>query len=249
MIVEEEVLRLLERGETSGNFYRLPSGQLERKLYERVNKVLEAAGGKWNRRAQKHEFEGIAAADALEPVFLTGQIVSAKSEFGFFETPPAIADRVVALARIDVLHEVLEPSAGRGALARRALAITPNVDAIELLGANFQVLLALEPRLRVAQTGDFLQIAPRPMYDRVIMNPPFAKRADVKHIFRAAQWLRPGGRLVAIASAAVTFRDDSLGRDFRAMVEGHGGEIEKLPAGSFKESGTDVNPVLISFDV
>lgn len=247
MIVTQDVLEVLDKSEVQGNFLALGPEKLDRDLYLRVAKVIELAGGKWNRRAGKHLFDGISAADALEPVFLTGQIVSAKSEFGFFETPSSIVFAMITMAKLREHHEVLEPSAGRGAIAERVLAITPYVDAIELLPANFQALLELRPPLRNVTNSDFLETIPLPHYDRILMNPPFAKRADVQHITKAAKWLRPGGMLVSVASAAVGFRDDYLGRTFRELIASGHGDILPLPTGSFKESGTDVNTVLVTY--
>lgn len=56
MRVDDEVLAVLSRAETNGFELKL-TGQLDRKLYERTNKVLEAAGGKWSRKAKAHIFE------------------------------------------------------------------------------------------------------------------------------------------------------------------------------------------------
>lgn len=245
MKIDREVLEVLDKAEAQGNYLILGPEKLSRDLYLRVAKVIELAGGKWERKAGKHVFANTSASDALEPVFLTGQIVSAKSEFGFFETPPPLAAYVIECAEMEHYHEVLEPSAGRGAIAHIARNISDRVDAIELLPANFAALLQLSPRLRNVTQADFLESLPLPHYDRVVMNPPFAKRMDVRHITHAFKWLRPGGRLVAIASASVQFRDDTLGRDFRALVDSHGGSCELLPEGSFKESGTEVNTCLV----
>ena len=57
--------------------------------------------------------------------------------------------------------------------------------------------------------------------------------------------LAPGGRLVAILSAGVTFRDDRKTRAFRQMVASMGGEFEELPADTFASSGTGVRTVLV----
>ena len=46
-----------------------------------------------------------------------GAYSSQKHDFGFFETPPNLAKRVVDLAQLEAGMVVLEPSAGRGGLA------------------------------------------------------------------------------------------------------------------------------------
>jgi hypothetical protein len=46
--------------------------------------------------------------------------------------------------------------------------------------------------------------------------------------------------------AGVVFRENKLAVEFRALVEDRGGSIEALPEGSFKESGTMVNTVVVT---
>ena len=54
---------------------------------------------------------------------------------------------------------------------------------------------------------DFLSYAPTGVrYDRIVMNPPFEKRQDTRHIDHALDLLAPGGRLVAIASGSFESR-------------------------------------------
>jgi hypothetical protein len=45
---------------------------------------------------------------------------------------------------------------------------------------------------------DFLTATPRPIYDRILMNPPFGKDAHIEHVRHAYDWLLPGGELVAV---------------------------------------------------
>ena len=77
------------------------------------------------------------------------------------------------------------------------------------------------------------------------MNPPFADQADIDHVTHALSFLKPGGKLVAIMSAGVTFREDRKASDFRALIWGMGGTMNELPEDSFKQSGTNVRTVLV----
>ncbi len=77
------------------------------------------------------------------------------------------------------------------------------------------------------------------------MNPPFSNGADIAHVTHAIQFLAPGGRLVAILSAGVSFRTDKTHTAFRALLEAHNATTEPLPADTFKDSGTSVNTVLV----
>ena len=64
-------------------------------------------------------------------------------------------------------------------------------------------------------------------------------------VTHAMRFLRPGGKLASIMSTGVEFREDRRTREFRELVRLHGGRIERLPSGTFRESGTDVETVLV----
>ena len=244
--IEPNILSILERAETEGSSLRL-TGKLDRKSYVAVNAVLEAVGGKWNKKAKAHVFE-CDADDALEQILLTGEVITKKTvqqEFGFFPTPEAIAHEAVSAARIEPGMLVLEPSAGHGALAELARAHGGKVHCFELLADN---VAELEKRLLPVTAGDFLEQPVDPIYDRVVMNPPFAKQADIKHVMHALKFLKPGGRLVAIMSAGSTFRSDRRTVEFNMAVEEMGGRVTRLPDGAFKAAGTMVNTILLTLD-
>lgn len=78
------------------------------------------------------------------------------------------------------------------------------------------------------------------------MNPPFDRGRDVDHVTHALKFLKPGGRLVSIMAAGVEYRTDRKTSDFRATVERFKGSIRDLPFGSFAESGTNVNTVIVT---
>ncbi|WP_424627569.1 hypothetical protein [Bradyrhizobium sp. SYSU BS000235] len=97
--------------------------------------------------------------------------------------------------------------------------------------------------------GDFTLVHPEPIFDRAVMNPPFPRQADIDHVMHAIGFLKPGGRIVAIMSAAITFRGDTKTTRFRDLIEERRGFIKPLPTGSFKSSGTMVNTVVVSFNI
>lgn len=252
--VDQAVLVALSRATTDGANLHL-QGQLDRKLYAQVRTVIEAAGGKWNRRAEAHVFDG-PAADAIEAVLLTGRIVRPQ-DFGFFETSGEALESLIDAAAIRQGDRVLEPSAGTGNVVGAALAAGAGfVQAVELLVANavkiakrFEEAAVAEPPRLTILNGNFLNIDPPGMwrpFDRVVMNPPFNGRADLAHVRHAARFLTPGGRLAAIMASGVLFRADRASVDFRSWVSAQGGEIAIMPEGSFKAAGTGVNTVLVT---
>ena len=174
--------------------------------------------------------------------------------FGFFETPPELAERVASAAGLwrdpadqSAPLRILEPSAGRGALALavRAKAPTASISCVEIQPDHVAHLRGLG--LGAVWPVDFLAApgAGLGRFDRIVMNPPFDGQRDVDHVTHALQFLAPGGRLVAIMSAGAAFRQDAKAQAFRALVDRYKGEFQDLPPGSFAAAGTNVNTVLL----
>ncbi|MGA5767383.1 methyltransferase [Streptomyces pseudogriseolus] len=242
MNVPTDVLQVLDRAHTDGPRLTL-TGTLDRKLYLDTDKVLKAAGGKWNRKDRAHLFDG-DAADAIEQIILTGQVTSAKQQFGYFPTPAPIVQQLIEHADIQPGMRVLEPSAGRGAIALAAVRAGAVVDCVEIQPEHANAITAEREHSITVLCADFLTTDPQPVYDRVVMNPPFARQADITHVKHAYEALKPGGRLVAVMSAGVTFRQTSAAVAFRSRLAALGGQLHPLPEGAFKESGTGVNTVI-----
>jgi protein-L-isoaspartate O-methyltransferase len=171
------------------------------------------------------------------------QVVSAPQ---LFPTPPALADRMVQLAQIKNGQEVLEPSAGTGAIVdaiRRSMAAgTSGRAAITAVEINPRLAQRLETVAGLGTTyvhaKDFLECNGNlGLFERVIMNPPFENAADVKHILHAVHMLKPGGRLVAICANGPR-QQEAL----RPLAT----EWEELEAGTF--AGTGVRTVLLTIE-
>jgi 16S rRNA A1518/A1519 N6-dimethyltransferase RsmA/KsgA/DIM1 with predicted DNA glycosylase/AP lyase activity len=155
-----------------------------------------------------------------------------------------LAERLIGEADIEPHHRVLEPSAGTGNLLRGLNAVSADCVAVEFNHSLAATLAAQFPHVSVRQ-ADFLQCnGDLGKFDRIVMNPPFAKGQDIEHVQHALHMLKPGGRLVAIMSAGVAFRQDA--EEFRALVADLGGCIDPLPDDAFKASGTNVRTVLVT---
>lgn len=240
--IDEKTLTVLSRVTVEGNIIFLTCGPLDRKQYQTVNEVLENMGGKWGRKEKGHVFKD-DPTDALEEVLLSGEIVPPK-KYGYFPTPPELAKRVIELAEIGPLHLVLEPSAGQGGIVDMLPRHHVSVGCVELLPENVSVL---RQKGYAVTVGDFLSMTLPAEYDRVVMNPPFEKQADIDHVLHAWQFVKPGGRLVSIMAASVAFRENRKTLEFRELLDRHG-FMEHNPAGAFKVSGTMVNTVTVVLD-
>lgn len=246
-VVDLDVLEVLRAASAEGNLVRLPPTRLDPKLYKRVNAVLEALGGKWvGRKVQAHQFE-VDAQAVLDVVAATGRYVRPQ-DFGFFPTPADLVDQVVELAEIEPGMKVLEPSAGHGAIATalaQAAGGHEQVTVVELLPGNARKLR--EAGFAGVVEQDFLSLEPNPVYERIVMNPPFNGGIDVDHVMHAARFLRPDGKLVAITSIGWGHNSSRKAQAFRDFVQECEGEVQEVPAGAFKESGTNVPTRIVTF--
>lgn len=186
-----------------------------------------------------------AAPDVAEKKHKTKTGIA--KNFGFFPTPARLADDIIERAYLKPGMTVLEPNAGTGSLSTRALDLGCDVTCIEY---QPQLALQLEEETRYSSVlcMDFLETEPSLIgtYERIVMNPPFDGGRDVDHVNHAIDFLADGGLLIAIMSAGTEFRSDAKTKDFRARVDALGGDFHDLPPGSFADSGTMVNTVVLT---
>lgn len=204
--------------------------------------------------ARAAQAERDASFEALKEATKGGvQVVSAPQ---LFPTPAELAARMVREAEIQPGDRVLEPSAGTGNLLRAIVdderdnfgpGETAHVVAVEI-NPSLVFSLTKAPHLcSHVMAMDFLSIplgdATLGEFDRIVMNPPFVNGADIDHIRHAWQFLKPGGRLVALCA------DGSRQRDtLKPWVEEEGGTYESLGPDLFKEQGTSVPVALVIVD-
>lgn len=246
-----EVLRsFLEVTPENGHFLgRLTCGQLERKLYERVNKALAAMEGKWNRSAQAHIFH-YDPREQLTGLLDTGALEVVKE--GWFPTPEHIVSQMYDIAGYEG-GLILEPSAGEGHIAdviSRLIeeAGTGDKSSLRCVELNPNRAAILRSKGYVVAEGDFMDISPeeaQAKFARVFMNPPFENGQDIDHVRHAYSFLVDGGRLVSVMSEGPFFRTDQKAAGFREWMEEAGGYSVELPEMAFKESGTGVKTRLV----
>lgn len=269
-----EAAEVMRRGSWEGEVFILPAGHLDRALYVEIDKALQALGGKWNRHRKGHVFSATGHAE-LVAALDAGHVVDQKKTLEQFYTPPELGARMARLALIEEGDLVLEPSAGSGRLVEAAFACNAYVVAVEIDWNVAQRLPDLDPvGALTVYAADFMTWTPpagTDPIDCVLMNPPFSANQDIKHVLRALDFLRPGGRLVAIMSPHFTFAQDAPSRAFRKLIgypEGQPGpaglsvvgslrgegsyvadaSVELLPAKTFTQEGTNVSAVLVMIE-
>lgn len=170
----------------------------------------------------------------VDPVTTMERELVGRKDIGvdFFPTPPTLAARMAEMADIKPGMKVLEPSAGNGHIADaiKVAGVTP--DVVEVSSTLRDILKA---KGYAPVEHDFLDYNPGPIYDRIVMNPPFSNRRDVDHVMHAMKLLKPGGKLVAIVGEGPFFGQDKKAQQFRGQLDFLGAETEKLPGGTFME--------------
>ena len=248
--IDPEVQSILLAGEvvvSDGRvLFYLPQGQLDRRLYEGVDRALQALGGKWNRKAKAHVF----ARDPREQlVALIEDGKTAIPKDGFFSTPPAIIEQMLDLGGIGE-HCILEPSAGEGAIADTICAAFPAAK-LRLFCVERDEVRAAILRMKGYHThvGNFLEWfgppTPDLSIDRVYINPPFEQGQDIDHVLHAYGLLTWGGILVSVMGEGTFFRSDRKSiafRDFCRVVDAY---TVRLPEDAFVPSGTKVQARLV----
>ena len=247
--ITPEIKAALGRTRIEGNILFLPY-QLDPKVYKTLNQLLQAHGGNWNRKLKGFLFEG-DPYKAIETLIDQDEMLDEKRTLEAFYSPQAVAQCTAGILgkALGGLRgkTVLEPSAGGGALAQCAADLGAEIQCVEINPKEAQKLAEKWKTL----TADFLTLSPSQLglFDGVIMNPPFNKNADAIHIAHACTFLKPGGVLVAIAPAIwapTRSHHHTIRENFQNFLDICQADYHPLPEGSFSESGTGVNTVILT---
>lgn len=238
----------LKKCTVEGHNIKLPTGaRMAREEYEEIKKHLELIGGKWTGgKTQAFVFKE-SPSDYLHQL-KKGEKLNIKKEYQFFGTPEGLADQLVELAELRPHHDILEPSAGQGAIVKaikKELGSGFNVYGYELMPLNQTFLNKITGFQLLG--NDFLIEADK-SYDRIIANPPFSKNQDITHILKMYDCLKPGGRIVTIASNHWHGSDNKKEKAFREFLENLNVEPIEVKAGEFKESGTGIAACILVID-
>jgi hypothetical protein len=152
----------------------------------------------------------------------------------FFPTPPELIDRMLEFANVQPHHRCLDPEGGAGdiCLAVRTL----GVSAIDCFEINSELHQALTLRGFQPHGRDFLAATPRPIYDRVLMNPPFSEDAYIDHVRAAYLWLASGGELVAVLPNDYRKSRSTKRREFADWLDEMGATDYANPTDAFTKS-------------
>lgn len=205
--------------------------------------------------------EAVAQRERRKAIEAAEQRLRVCDVAGFFPTPKQAAVRVLNAAQIPenppADFSILEPSCGIGSLLELVAdlhpELVPQIDCIETWSAAADVteLKGFGPVHRT----DFLEVDSFDWgrkYDRILMNPPFEDLQGIDHVKHAFNFLKPGGRLVAILPDGY-FQTSASRRkvqDFQLFVDDLNGETFPLAnaftgADAFRQTGVSVRVLIL----
>lgn len=225
----------------------LKLGVLTDKEYDALKPIIEHMGGHWRERYSCFVFKKDADIEGKIEHYLKYDVTISErykyqEETQFYPTPLVLAQRVVQLANIKKGQSVLEPSAGTGNLLD-CINVPCQIFAIEPLMENSDILRYKGYNHTVSTfEGCYENL---PMFNRVVMNPPFSGQRDIKHVMMAYKKLKRHGVLVAIISENALYYKTDVSEKFRKFLKRHNAYKEVVQSNSFEESGTSIETVII----
>lgn len=187
-------------------------------------------------------------------------------KFQFYPTPKELAQKLVELAEVQKDDFVLEPSAWLWNIVDEILPkikdwakynnivlIEKDIEKVKELKEKYNCYewmkdwndwlwtYSSEHKMNIYLCDFLNNWVNTNCFSKIIMNPPFSKSQDVKHILKAYTHLEKWWRLVSIASSSIETRQGKLYEQFRNLDP----QFIKIKENSFKESWTMVNTVIV----
>lgn len=120
-----------------------------------------------------------------------------KKKYNFFETPSPIAAIMADyLDGLGFQARVIDPEAGMGSLLRAVTTINKQEYVLDYCELQEEFHPYLTAYNKVGD--DFMAYQPGPVYDAVIMNPPYKNNLAQVHTDHAWNCLKPGGMLITL---------------------------------------------------
>ncbi|MET8680966.1 SAM-dependent methyltransferase [Streptomyces sp. NPDC004647] len=220
MQISKAVCRELERAVCDGPLVRLHE-EAEPAAAEGAHKVLTRSGACWSIRHRGYMFADLHPFGQAAPLIdqiVTRRCAVNRPDRGVVSCPQSIAELLWDTIQPEEGWQVLEPSAGHGVLAAEGAARGCVMDCYEI--ENHRAAdITLAGIARHVGTADFLPVPARPVYDAVVMYPPYRRNLAVEHVLHAHRFLRPGGVLAALVSLGIENAAGPRGREFRDLLE------------------------------
>lgn len=218
-------------------------GDISDEEYDKLKPAIESMGGHWRERVGGFVF----SKDSMKRTNYSEW----QESIQFFPTPESVARRMATLSGIleyDGEVRLLEPSAGQGGLLQ---VLTDkelkNAEVVEPSEINAQILRekGLNPYEISFEEYYINHIDEEKKITHVLMNPPFSLGRDISHVKMAYNLLKDGGKLAAVISENTLYYKKAANKDFVNWLKEKKAYIEPIPYGSFIDSGTSIDTVLV----
>lgn len=187
-------------------------------LIEAVNLLSELFGEPVDiKEHYRWTLKGINPSEMINHIVKLGTLPEEVSH-QFYESTDRIQELVSnLLPPFSDQHELCEPSAGRGALAK--LLPQSQTTCFEINALNCFMLRGLGYKTK---QECFLEYANKTSdrYDLFLMNPPYLNGLYMQHIKAAMSLLKPAGRIIAVVPSSVLSKKNELPSGF-TMTENH----------------------------
>lgn len=202
--------------------------------------------------AENSRVNALSAFDRAKTDYWVKQKVTAKRQDRegkeWYATPEPVGLFMVNLSGAHSGDDILEPSAGDGAIGR----YMPSDASVTFIEPSE----SLASRARMNNTNanvivdGFENHGSNNKYDAIVMNPPFGQGGSIaiKHLVKAFEHLRDGGRVVALLPVGkmdeliVKYHEMGYFKDIYTVAE------FALPSSTFKNAGTGVNTKIHVFE-
>lgn len=209
----------------------------DKHLYAKCKEVITLIGGielRWNEFHFDYD-----PSEILREICNTGTIPD-KTSHQFYPTPEPLAQKMANLLGALPGDSLLEPSAGRGTLAKFLKGKVTCVEVSALFCKILQETLQ-ETTANVVQ-ADFLQWqveakAGGNLFAGILMNPPFSMGRAYEHIMAASELLVKNGVLVALLPSATAAK-------FKAQMKQN---VEVIPVNSEEFSGVSIDLAIVRY--
>lgn len=243
--------------ESRGNSWEARQGVCETR-YLRIRTFKNGNAHLWFTRPDLTRKANLVLAEYYGEVLPDGvpgddQSIKTKSglpakNLSYYPTPAPVVKALLHDLYLGDGARTLEPSAGTGHIAIELVALGYEVDAIEVDPERCRELSRIQG-VR-ATCGNFLRRPALPIYDAVIMNPPFYGTHWMEHVVHAFDWLKPGGILRSVLPVTAEVGSSKKHEAFRIWASkrsrsSYRDGFSDLPAESFASSGTRINTVIL----
>lgn len=188
------------------------------------------------------EYYGQVLPDSYEHTEKPQESKEVSKDLQFYKTPLKAVERLIDSIYFNDGDVILEPSCGDGAIldGLRAGINKHRYDKIDfdLYGVEFDYNRCMQAREKGYNVfnANFLTFTSNTKFDKIVMNPPFYGKHYFKHIKQAYSLLKDGGEIHCILP--ITAIEHGL-------IDEYKHSIIHLPVGSFRESGTNINTIIV----